>query len=177
MPPDTKATILRFGVFELDLEAQRLLRAGRAIRVQPQPFKLLCLLAENGGKVVTRDEIRAALWSGDTFVDFDQGVNFAISQLREALGDSAERPVYIETVPKRGYRFLAPVTSIREEEPPSLETPTQRLSKVMWANISELRIAEQRRELRWRQLKRAAIIVAIVVAVLAAAALVAIFLI
>jgi DNA-binding winged helix-turn-helix (wHTH) protein len=167
MPPDPKATILRFGPFELDLDAQRLLRAGRTVRLQPQPFKLLCLLAMGAGKVVTRDEIRAALWTGDTFVDFDQGVNFAVKQIRDALGEDAERPVYLETVPRRGYRFLAPVSGLAEEAPPSLNSPTQDLSKLMWANILELRIAEQQREARKKRLKRWAVIAAAVALVAA----------
>ena len=158
MPPDRKATILRFGPFELDLEAQRLLRAGRTVRLQPQPFKLLCLLATSAGKVVTRDEIRAALWTGDTFVDFDQGVNFAIKQIRDALGEDAERPVYVETVPRRGYRFLVPVSGLEEDAPPTLNSPTQDLSKLMWANILELRLAERQREARNKRLKRWAVI-------------------
>ena len=101
--------VRRFGSFELDLEAERLLKNGRTIRIQPQPFRLLCLLTNRPGLLVTREEIQAALWAGDTFVDFDQGVNFAIKQVRDALGDSAEDSLYVQTVPKRGYRFLAPV--------------------------------------------------------------------
>jgi DNA-binding winged helix-turn-helix (wHTH) protein len=118
----------------------------------------------SAGKVVTRDEIRAALWTGDTFVDFDQGVNFAIKQIRDALGEDAERPVYIETVPRRGYRFLAPVSGPEEEATPRLNTPTQDLSKLMWANILELRIAEQQREARMKRLKRWAVIGGVVIA-------------
>jgi DNA-binding winged helix-turn-helix (wHTH) protein len=156
--PDLKATILRFGLFELDFDAQRLVREGRTVRLQPQPFKLLCLLATNAGKVVSRDDIRSALWSGDTFVDFDQGVNFAISQLRDALGEDAERPVYIQTVPRRGYKFVAPVSAVTGEEERPIETSTQKLSKLMWANISELRLAEQQRRLRGTRLKQFALV-------------------
>src|SRR5687767_12282537 len=116
MQPNAKARILRFGMFELDLEAQQLSREGRIVRLQPQPFKLLCLLAENPGKVVSREDIRSALWSGDTFVDFDQGVNFAIRQIRDGLGENAEHPVYIQTVPRRGYRFMAPVTEVTDDD-------------------------------------------------------------
>jgi len=97
-----KASVMRFGVFELDTESEQLLKNGLAIKLKPQPFKLLKLLVNEAGRVVTREEIRGALWSGDTFVDFDQGVNFAIKQVREALDDDSERSLYIQTVPKRG---------------------------------------------------------------------------
>jgi DNA-binding winged helix-turn-helix (wHTH) protein len=108
----SKAPLLRFGAFELDLEAGQLLKDSRLVRLQPQPFKLLCLLTSHPGKLMTREEIQTALWTNDTFVDFEQGVNFAIKQVREALHDPAEHPVYIQTVPKRGYRFLAPITTV-----------------------------------------------------------------
>src|SRR5262245_62209132 len=101
--------VFRFGVFELDADAQELRRSGRAIRLQPQPYKLLHLLAANPGRLITREEIRSALWAADTYVDYDQGVNFAMKQVRDALKEDADHPVYIETVPKRGYRFIAPV--------------------------------------------------------------------
>ena len=114
MPP----RIVRFGAFELDMEAERLLKNGRTVRLQPQPFKLLTLLIGLRGQLVTREQIRAALWAGDTFVDVDQGVNFAIKQVREALGEDADHPLYIQTVPRRGYRFVAPVDSTPEEELP-----------------------------------------------------------
>jgi DNA-binding winged helix-turn-helix (wHTH) protein len=104
-----KASVLRFGVFELDIQSDQLLKNGLAIKLKPQPFKLLKLLINEAGRVVTREEIRAELWTGDTFVDFEQGVNFAIKQVREALDDDSDRSLYIQTVPKRGYRFVAPV--------------------------------------------------------------------
>src|SRR5881397_1754885 len=130
---DAGTTILRFGLFEIDVEAEQLRKSGRTIRLQPQPFKLLRLLVGEAGRLVTREEIRAALWTGDTFVDFDQGVNFAIKQVREALDDVAERPVYIQTVPKRGYRFLAPVEVVGPLEmvqpPPLPGTSDLRLHK------------------------------------------------
>src|SRR5262245_12066307 len=136
----------RFGSFELDLEAERLLKNGRTIRIQPQPFRLLCLLTTRPGLLVTREEIQAALWAGDTFVDFDQGVNFAIKQVREALGDSAEDSLYVQTVPKRGYRFLAPVeTGPEPVEPIIAGTVDPYLQKALWANIVELRLSDNRR--------------------------------
>src|SRR5260221_7080346 len=101
--------IFRFGLFELDTESEQLLKEGRTVRIQQQPYKLLCLLITQAGRVVPRDEIRAALWPAETFVDYEQGVNFAMKQVREALGDNADHAVYVQTVPKRGYRFIAPV--------------------------------------------------------------------
>jgi DNA-binding winged helix-turn-helix (wHTH) protein len=172
MQPQAKARVLRFGMFEIDLDAQLLLRDGRIVRLQPQPFKLLCLLAENSGKVVSREEIRAALWSGGTFVDFDQGVNFAIRQIRDGLGEDAEHPVYIQTVPRRGYRFVAPVTTVTGDELPPMESPSQHLSKAMWANILELQLAEKRRNARDAFLKRALIVAAVAAVVLAIVALI-----
>ena len=162
-------------MFELDLDAQLLLRDGRLVRLQPQPFKLLCLLAENSGKVVSREEIRLALWSGDTFVDFDQGVNFAVRQIRDGLGEDAEHPVYIQTVPRRGYRFLAPVTTVTGDELPPFESASQHLSKAMWANILELQLAERRRTARTLLLKRALIAVGGVAVVLAVVVLILLF--
>ncbi len=140
------AAVRRFGSFELDLDAERLLKSGRTIRIQPQPFRLLCLLTNRPGLLVTREEIQAALWAGDTFVDFDQGVNFAIKQVREALGDRAEDSLYVQTVPKRGYRFLAPVeTGPEPVEPVIAGSIDPYLQKALWANIVELRLADNRR--------------------------------
>ena len=140
------SAVRRFGSFELDLDAERLLKSGRTIRIQPQPFRLLCLLTNRPGLLVTREEIQAALWPGDTFVDFDQGVNFAIKQVREALGDRAEDSLYVQTVPKRGYRFLAPVETAAEPvEPVIAGSIDPYLQKALWANIVELRLADNRR--------------------------------
>jgi len=141
------SAVRRFGSFELDLDAERLLRSGRTIRIQPQPFRLLCLLTKRPGALVTREEIQTALWAGDTFVDFDQGVNFAIKQVREALGDSAEDSLYVQTVPKRGYRFLAPVEAGPEPAEPIVAASVDpHLQKALWANIVELRLADHRRQ-------------------------------
>jgi DNA-binding winged helix-turn-helix (wHTH) protein len=138
----------RFGQFELDLGAGELRRNAARVRLQPQPFKLLALLVRRAGGLVGRDEIRTELWADGTFVDFDQSVNFAIKQIREALGDSAERPLYIETVPRRGYRFIAPIESTARDQtaPPRVPgSTTVRLQKAVWANIADLRLAEERR--------------------------------
>src|ERR1700756_4501133 len=100
---------LRFGVFELDPRAGELRKHGLRVRLQEQPFRVLEMLLEHAGKVVTREELQKRLWSGDTFVDFDHGLNKAINKIREALGDSAESPRFVETIARRGYRFLAEV--------------------------------------------------------------------
>jgi DNA-binding winged helix-turn-helix (wHTH) protein/tetratricopeptide (TPR) repeat protein len=103
-------SVLRFAAFELHPAAGELRLRGEVLKLAPQPFKVLELLARRGGEVVTRAHIRDHVWSGDTFVDFDQGLNFCIRQIREALGDTADAPKFIETLPRRGYRFLMPVT-------------------------------------------------------------------
>ena len=102
--------ILRFGVFEVDVRAGELRKQGVRIKLQEQPFQVLTTLLRRRGDVVTREELRAQLWQSDTFVDFDNGLNTSINKLREALGDSADDPRFVETLPRRGYRFLAPVS-------------------------------------------------------------------
>jgi Tol biopolymer transport system component/DNA-binding winged helix-turn-helix (wHTH) protein len=104
----------RFGNFELDAPSGELRRNGAKLRLQDQPFLVLRKLLESAGAVVAREDLHAALWPADTFVDFDTSLNSAIKRLREVLGDSADTPVFIETVPRRGYRFLAPVQVIRD---------------------------------------------------------------
>jgi TolB-like protein len=101
--------VLCFGLFDLDLRAGQLRKNGARVRLSQQPIQVLALLLERPGEVVTRDELRQRLWPGDVFVDFDHGLNKSIQKIREALGDSAESPRYIETVPRTGYRFIAPV--------------------------------------------------------------------
>ena len=114
------AVILRFGSFELHSEPRELRHNGDLVKLPPQPFKVLEILARKGGQVVTRTEIREQVWCGDTFVDFEQGLNFCIRQIREALGDTAGAPRIIETLPKRGYRLLMPVTSGAPAQPERL---------------------------------------------------------
>jgi cholera toxin transcriptional activator len=101
--------IVRFGVYELDRAAGELRKSGAKLRLQEQPFQVLALLLERAGDVVTREELRQKLWPADTFVDFDHSLNTAVNKLRETLGDSASNPRYIETLARRGYRFIAPV--------------------------------------------------------------------
>jgi TolB-like protein/DNA-binding winged helix-turn-helix (wHTH) protein len=116
----TPRRIFCFGSYEVDLGSRELRRQGLKISLQDQPFRLLALLLERAGEVVTREELRDKLWPADTFVDFDHSLNTAVKKLREALGDSAETPRYIETLARRGYRFVAPL----KEAGPSLPPPT-----------------------------------------------------
>jgi eukaryotic-like serine/threonine-protein kinase len=110
-------TILRFDMFELDTGSGELRRNGDRIKLSPQPFRVLELLVRRSGEVLTRAEIRERIWSDDTFVDFEQSMNFCIRQIREAVGDTAEAPRFIETLPRRGYRFLFPVETLAPVEP------------------------------------------------------------
>src|SRR5204863_2070325 len=99
-------TSVRFGPFELDQDGGELRKGGTKVRLQEQPLQILEILLGQPGKVVTREELRNQIWPSDTFVDFDHGINNAIKRLREALGDTAETPRYVETLPRRGYRFI-----------------------------------------------------------------------
>src|SRR5260370_2440344 len=98
-----------FGLFEADLQSGELWKAGKRIKIQSQPFKVLATLLEHPGEMVTREERQLRLWGKDTIVDFDHSLGTAINKIREALGDSAENPRFIETLARRGYRFIAPV--------------------------------------------------------------------
>src|ERR1700680_3242418 len=104
-----RASTVRFGTYEVDFDSGELRKAGLKIRVQRQPFKVLEALLERPGEVVTREELRSRIWPDESFGDFDQAVNVAVAKLRVALGDSADNPRFIETLSKRGYRFVAPV--------------------------------------------------------------------
>ena len=103
------ANLVRFEGFEVDLLAQELYKAGRKIKLQIQPFQVLAMLLERAGEVVTREEMQKRLWPADTFVDFDHSLNTAVKKLRQALGDDKKKPRFVETLPKRGYRFLVVV--------------------------------------------------------------------
>jgi DNA-binding winged helix-turn-helix (wHTH) protein/TolB-like protein len=102
----------RFGPFEFDAATRELRRNGDIVKLQSQPAQVLAVLIEHAGEVVTRDALRQAIWGDETFVDFDKGLNFAIAQVRTALGDSADAPTYIRTYPKRGYQFIAPIEAV-----------------------------------------------------------------
>ena len=114
---------MRFGVFTADLAAGELRKNGVRVRLQEQPFLVLAFLVERAGEVITREELRQKLWPADTFVDFDHSLNTAVNKLREALGDSASSPRYVETLARRGYRFLASVE--RQETDPPVAEPEQ----------------------------------------------------
>src|SRR5579862_4675679 len=130
--PDTR----RFGIFELDLRAGELRRNGLKIKLQDQPLQVLVLLLRRPGEVVTREEVRNQLWPADTFVDFDHSLNAAIRRLRDALGDSAENPKFVETVARRGYRFVAPVNGESGTAPaqaPPRVSAEPRHRRILWA--------------------------------------------
>jgi len=110
---------LRFGAFEFDSAHRELRRDGWQVRLQAQPAQVLAVLLAHAGEVVTREELRQAVWGADTFVDFERGLNFCIAQIRGALGDSADSPRFVRTLPKRGYQFIAPVSAWR---PPASST-------------------------------------------------------
>lgn len=115
-PPDSSPT-LRFDIYTLDLRAGELYKHGRKIRLQDQPFQILALLLEQSGQVVTREQLRERLWPEDTFVDFDHSLNTAVKKLRQALSDEVDKPRFIETLPKRGYRFIGPPVEILQPTP------------------------------------------------------------
>src|SRR5438309_2317071 len=133
---NSEGSVLHFGAFEADLSTGELRSNGRAVKLQPQPFKILALLLERQGELVTREQIRQELWGDDTFVDFEQGLNFAIKKIREALGDDADRPRYIETLHRRGYRFIAPLERVghlaaqREGSQPPATTPENHVTSI-----------------------------------------------
>src|SRR5438552_2319750 len=120
---------VRFGAFELSKDAGELRKHKTTIRLQEQPLQILRILLEEPGQVVTREELRKRIWPSDTFVDFDHGINNAIKRLREPLGDTAETPRYVETLPRRGYRFIGKI----ERETPKFSSlavlPLENLSR------------------------------------------------
>src|SRR5262245_48851086 len=123
MSPVSEPRIVRFGVFEVDLRSGEVRREGRKVALQEKPFQVLALLLEHPGEVVTREALQQRLWSGDVFVDFERGLNTAIKKVRLALDDTAENPRFVETLPKRGYRFIPPVTVPPVPAPSSAEPP------------------------------------------------------
>lgn len=124
------AAILRFGAFELDLRKNELRRAGVLLKLSPQQFQVLRLLAENSGHVVAREEIQREVWGADTFVDFDRNLNVCVAQIRSTLNDDSDAPRYIQTVPKRGYKFVAPVERIATALPD--ESPARSSARPKW---------------------------------------------
>jgi TolB-like protein/DNA-binding winged helix-turn-helix (wHTH) protein len=139
-----RARRVRFATFEVDLNARELRKGGVKIKVHGQPFEVLAMLLERPGEIVPREELKQKLWPNDTFVDFDHGVNTAINRLREALGDSAENPRFVETIPRRGYRFIAPV------EPQNTIPDTKAAAQVPAAPIpTDPAVGSARPKKRW----------------------------
>src|SRR5712692_5186213 len=124
--PSTGRHVLRFDAFEVDLEERELRRSGLKVKIQEQPVQILVLLLERPGAVLAREHLQKALWPDGTFVDFEHGLNTAVKKLREALGDSAEIPRYVETVARRGYRFIGHV-EIPAATPSAQPKPRQQL--------------------------------------------------
>lgn len=122
--------MIQFGVFEVDQQAGELRRNGARVKLQEQPFQILTLLLERPGEVISRDQLQRRLWPADTFVDFDHSLNAAVRRLRDALGDSAEHPRYVETVARRGYRFLAPVNGLPSAA--GVQRPSRKLGLYWW---------------------------------------------
>src|SRR6516225_2103182 len=132
-PRPSKDSVIRFGGFELAVKSGELRKNGVPIKLQNQPFRVLAFLASRAGELVTRDELSQEIWQADTFVDFEHGLNFCIKQIRTALGDNAQAPVYIETLPRRGYRFIAPVKSSDEDGATGAGVPARPPSDVRGA--------------------------------------------
>jgi len=119
--------VIRFGVFEVDLRSGELFKNGRVVKLQGQPIQVLGMLLEQPGQMVTREELQRRLWPKDTFVDFDHSLNIAINKIREALGDTAENPRFVETLPRRGYRFIAQVEGVPKAPPTLAVLPFENL--------------------------------------------------
>lgn len=134
-PPSAATHLVRFGVFELDLRSGELRKGGIRVPLQDQPFRVLVRLVEHPGEVVTREQLREQLWPAETFVDFDHGLNAAVRRLRDALGESADTPRFIETVPRRGYRFIAPLETsvVPQPEPHPVPERTRRRPRIVFA--------------------------------------------
>ena len=148
MEPTVRARTVSFGAFRVELRAGLLYKHGIRLKLQDQPFQVLALLLERSGDLVTREELRRKLWPADTFVDFDTGLNNAVKRLRDALGDSAEEPRYIETLPRRGYRFIASVTNGNGDLPtsgaiehPSVPVPPAQPTIGKWYKLRSAAIA------------------------------------
>ncbi|MGH9330649.1 MAG: winged helix-turn-helix domain-containing protein, partial [Vicinamibacterales bacterium] len=152
----------RFGVFEFDPRVGELRRRGLKVRVRGRPLDILAILLERRGEVVTREQLRERLWPADTFVDFDHGLNAAVNKLREALGDTAENPRFIETLPRRGYRFIAPVESL--QKPVEVAAPVGLTAGPLMDVVSpEVRSqAPPRSQTRWKGIAIAATVAATV---------------
>jgi eukaryotic-like serine/threonine-protein kinase len=138
----------RFGIFELDVRAGELRKNGTKLKLQEQPFQVLCALLEHPGELVTREELRNRLWPVDTFVDFDHSLNAAIKRLRDVLGESADAPVFIETMARRGYRFVAPVKALQDASEANFS---------LGADVRSAAALASRREWRWKSMVAASL--------------------
>ncbi len=127
---------VRFGVFEADLRSGELRKQGVKIKLHRQPFQILQILLERPGEVISQEELKKRIWPSDTFVDFDHGLYNAIKKLRDSLGDDADTPRYLETLPRRGYRFIAQVSSaVTETSPAALQAPQDSIAVLPFVNI------------------------------------------
>ncbi len=141
VPDESPDHLIRFGLFEVDVRARELRKQGAKIKLQEQPFRVLVALLRNPGEVVTREELRQELWPADTFVDFEHSLNAAVKRLRDALGESADTPVYVETLARRGYRFIAPVEAVANDEPSEVAATNvvvPRRHSIGWLGIAAL---------------------------------------
>src|ERR1039458_10329484 len=152
--------VYRFGLFVLDVSALALTRNGIRVRLQDEPLQLLALLLEKSGEIVTREELRRKLWTANTFVDFDKSLGVAVLKVREALGDSAANPTFLETLPRRGYRFIAPVSVVAKsvatgfvaqngkgDSPPAPPLPTEPITVSLTSPVeTEQQIAKMDRK-------------------------------
>jgi TolB-like protein/DNA-binding winged helix-turn-helix (wHTH) protein/Flp pilus assembly protein TadD len=161
MEPVPQTPVVRFGIYEMALQSGELRKGGVRIRVQQQPLKLLEILLERPGQVVSREELRNRLWPNDSFGDFDQAVNIAIAKVRGALGDSADNPRFIETLPKRGYRFIADV-SISESGPP-LVRPEPGRTEVSGDQFQDVSSAPTSERVLWLKARNAIVLALILI--------------
>jgi DNA-binding winged helix-turn-helix (wHTH) protein len=137
MLPRTHPHAVRFGTFEVDFATGELFKSGRKVEIERQPFLVLTALLQTPGELVTREQLRAALWPDGTFVDFDRGLNVAVKKLRDGLGDSSQSPRFIETLARRGYRFIAPVDGRIEPGPPPMAPRQGAYRKYrVWAGVA-----------------------------------------
>jgi DNA-binding winged helix-turn-helix (wHTH) protein len=138
MPEASPRKVVRFGAFEVDLISGELRKNGTRIRLQEQPFRVLAMLLERPGDMVAREDLHSKLWPDDTFVDFDHGLNTAVNKLREALGDAAANPRFVQTIARRGYRFIAPVQVNGSPAAPAEDTPASLKPEPPARNSSDL---------------------------------------
>ena len=136
-PPAGTDSPLRFGSFELDVRSRELRQGGKAVRLQEQPFEILRMMLERPGRVVTREELAARLWPDGTFVDFEHSLNAAVKRLRAALGDEADNPRFVETLPRRGYRFIGHAAAPSESGPEAAGAALPRLAVLPFTTLSD----------------------------------------